>query len=320
MNGKPSFDCAVIGAGPAGIVAAVYLARFCRRTLLLSDGDSRARWIPRTRNVPAYPEGIGGTELLGRLHEQISRYDVLRENAHVQSIQGESDRFTIQAQAGRWSARRILLATGVRDIIPEELRKLWSLVPEGRVRLCPVCDGFELCGKRIALLSRGAHAVREAHFLRAFSKEVVLLTHGAGHLDDAMRKELSGQGIRWIEAPLQDAQSTPSGLSLTLKARGATTRAICTSTRSSRPRCPASTPRATWCSPCRRSRWPSGRRRSPRARSTSRSACPGEGPQPHQSILTFAALTTFSQRARSSRTCAANSSGVLPTGSMPSVA
>lgn len=217
MNGKPSFDCAVIGAGPAGIVAAVYLARFCRRTLLLSDGDSRARWIPRTRNVPAYPEGIGGTELLGRLHEQISRYDVLRENAHVQSIQGESDRFTIQAQAGRWSARRILLATGVRDIIPEELRKLWSLVPEGRVRLCPVCDGFELCGKRIALLSRGAHAVREAHFLRAFSKEVVLLTHGAGHLDDAMRKELSGQGIRWIEAPLQDAQSTPSGLSLALK-------------------------------------------------------------------------------------------------------
>jgi thioredoxin reductase (NADPH) len=171
------YDCAVIGGGPAGLLAAVYLARFRRRTLLVHDGQSRACWIPRTRNVPGYPHGIEGKELLQRLEEQAGRYEIERVAARVVSVEGSSGRFALNGDGGPWEARRVILATGVHDIVPDDLRMLWPLVSQGLVRLCPVCDAFELSGKRIGLLSRGEHAVRAGKMLSAYGR-VTVLTHG----------------------------------------------------------------------------------------------------------------------------------------------
>jgi thioredoxin reductase (NADPH) len=71
-----SVDWAVIGAGPGGLTAAIYLARYLRDVVVLHDGRSRALWIPRSHNCPGYPEGIPGPELLDRLRRQAERYGV----------------------------------------------------------------------------------------------------------------------------------------------------------------------------------------------------------------------------------------------------
>ena len=63
-------DAVVIGAGPAGLTAAIYLARFRRKVLVLGDGASRARWIPESHNTPGFPHGVDGRELLARLTAQ----------------------------------------------------------------------------------------------------------------------------------------------------------------------------------------------------------------------------------------------------------
>jgi thioredoxin reductase (NADPH) len=180
------YDCAVIGGGPAGLLAAVYLARFRRRTLLVHDGQSRARWIPRTRNVPGYPHGIEGKELLERLEEQAGRYDIDRVATRVVSVEGASGSFVLNGDGGPWHARRVILATGVHDVVPGELRMLWPLVSQGLVRLCPVCDAFELCDKRIGLLARGARAEREAKMLSVFG-DVTVLTHGGEDISRSFR-------------------------------------------------------------------------------------------------------------------------------------
>src|SRR3978361_306333 len=60
-------DCAIIGGGPAGLTAAIYLARFLRKIALVDGGESRAAWIPRSHNHPGFPTGIGGRDLLMRL-------------------------------------------------------------------------------------------------------------------------------------------------------------------------------------------------------------------------------------------------------------
>jgi thioredoxin reductase (NADPH) len=198
----------VVGGGPAGMLAAVYLARFCRRVALFDHGKSRARWIPRTRNVPAYPDGLAGEALLGRLAEQLARYQVRRSDAAARSLQGERGGFTLN---GELEARRVLIATGVEDSMPEDLEYLWPLVKRGQVRLCPVCDAFELCGKRIGVLARGEHGLREARFLLSFTSELWVLSHGEGHCDAAVKQALGNDRVNILEGAVRQVIPTAEG-------------------------------------------------------------------------------------------------------------
>ena len=67
---EPILDCLIIGGGPAGLTAAIYLARFHLDILVVDGGKSRAAWIPCTRNHAGYPDGISGKELLQRMRDQ----------------------------------------------------------------------------------------------------------------------------------------------------------------------------------------------------------------------------------------------------------
>lgn len=186
------YDCAVVGGGPAGLTAAVYLARFCRRAIVFSDGESRARWIPRTRNVPGYPHGIEGPELLERLHEHAGRYPVEIAKTRIAGLTGSRGGFVLSDGARTWMAQFVILAAGVHDIVPDDLGVLWSHVSTGGVRLCPVCDAYELRGKRIGLLARPERARSEASFLRRYSDSLLLFTHG---LDPNAYKDIAADSV-----------------------------------------------------------------------------------------------------------------------------
>jgi thioredoxin reductase (NADPH) len=186
------------------MLAAVYLARFCRRVALFDHGKSRARWIPRTRNAPSYPDGLTGEELLARLAEQLDRYDIQRSRQAVTSLAGTAGAFELN---GGLRARRVLMATGVEDSMPAGFEYLWPLVKRGQVRLCPVCDAFELRGKRIGVLARGAHGLAEARFLLGFTKQVVLLTHG----EPCPPEKAAEQGVQVVDGTVRQVIPTVEG-------------------------------------------------------------------------------------------------------------
>lgn len=190
----------MVGGGPAGTLAAVYLARFCRRVVLFDHGKSRARWIPRTRNAPGWPDGVAGEKLLERLSEQLAHYQVERRDEPAATLERGSGEFILNSSV---RARQVLLATGVEDRMPEDLEYLWPLVKRGQVRLCPVCDAFELCGKRIGVLARGEHGLSEARFLLSFTDQLWLLSHGEGHCDPAVAARLKTGGIRLMEGTVR---------------------------------------------------------------------------------------------------------------------
>ena len=197
------FDCIIIGGGPAGLLAGVYLSRARRRTILVTSGQSRAQWIPKTRNVPGFGDGIGGCDLLERLKVQFSRYEVPLADHQVASIKQDDELFVVVSAARRsWRSRTIILATGVEDLVPEDLGELRNFVPTGLIRLCPICDAYELTGKRIGLIAYGQHALREAEFLRAYSAQLTLLTHG-NRLEDAVRARLMSARVAIHEAPVK---------------------------------------------------------------------------------------------------------------------
>ncbi|HZY20582.1 MAG TPA: NAD(P)/FAD-dependent oxidoreductase [Ramlibacter sp.] len=171
-------DCLVIGGGPAGLTAAVYLARYRRKLQVVDAGDSRVGWIPRTRNVPGYPDGIRGTDLLQRLREHAQRYEVPMAQGAVGSLAVRGDAFEAMVDGRPLLARKVLLATGARDVEPD-LPGLRESLASGNVRYCPVCDGFETQGQRVAVLGKGLHGLRESLFVAGFDNQVTWLSMGS---------------------------------------------------------------------------------------------------------------------------------------------
>jgi thioredoxin reductase (NADPH) len=168
-------DCLIVGGGPAGLTAGVYLARYRRRVLLADAGHSRLSWIPRSRNVPGYPDGIAGCDLLDQLREHAQRYDVPVEKGEVEQLTGSDGAFEARIGGRRVRARKVLLATGARDVKPE-LPGLEEGLAAGNVRFCPVCDGFETQGQRVAVLGREIHGLRESLFVAGFDNQVTWLS------------------------------------------------------------------------------------------------------------------------------------------------
>jgi thioredoxin reductase (NADPH) len=177
MTAEP-LDCLIVGGGPAGLTAAVYLARYRRRFLLVDAGRSRLRWIPRSRNVPAYPDGVAGPELLQSLREHAARYEAPIEEAQVEALARRDGLFVARLAGREVLARRVLLATGARDVVPQ-LPGVDEGLAAGNVRYCPVCDGFETRKQRVAVLGREIHGLRESLFLAGFDNQVTWLAMGS---------------------------------------------------------------------------------------------------------------------------------------------
>ncbi|KQT13578.1 NAD(P)/FAD-dependent oxidoreductase [Ramlibacter sp. Leaf400] len=171
-------DCLIVGGGAAGLTAAVYLARYRRRLVVVDAGRSRLNWIPRSRNVPGFPEGIEGPELLQRLRAHAARYEVPVVQGCVQGLGGRDGAFEVQLEGRVLRARKLLLATGARDVEPE-LPGLEPGLAAGNVRYCPVCDGFETQRQRVAVLGKEVHGLRESLFVAGFDNQVTWLAMGS---------------------------------------------------------------------------------------------------------------------------------------------
>ncbi|MBG9390319.1 NAD(P)/FAD-dependent oxidoreductase [Caenimonas aquaedulcis] len=173
---EPPLDCLVIGGGAAGLVACVYLGRFRRRVALVDEGKSRLGWIPKTRNVMGFPDGIAGKDLWARMREHAANYGVTAHVGRVERLaRGADGIFDATSGKQRWRARFVILATGAVDVVPE-LGGLAESLQAGVVRYCPVCDGYETEGQRVAVLGREVHGMRESAFLSGFANEVTWLS------------------------------------------------------------------------------------------------------------------------------------------------
>ena len=200
-------DCLVIGGGPAGLTAAIYLARFHLNILVVDAGKSRASWIPCTRNHAGFPEGISGKELLERMREQACKYGAKVQTEFVTKLERdeESGLFAATWGSGSAVARSVLIATGVTNRRPpmdEELHD--EALSRGLVRYCPICDGYEVTDKRVGVIGSGSHGVAEAVFIRSYTADVTLIAPDkALRLKPEDSRKLKDAGIECVDGPAQ---------------------------------------------------------------------------------------------------------------------
>ncbi|MBD8665813.1 NAD(P)/FAD-dependent oxidoreductase [Rhizobium sp. CFBP 8752] len=201
----PRRDCVIIGGGPAGLTAAIYLARFHLSVAVFDDGTSRAASIPVSHNHAGFPGGTNGRDLLDRMRRQAVQYGTDIRSTRVTALSGESGDFVVSSPDGTLEARTILLATGVTNREPDMSKEDHDgALNRGLIRYCPVCDGFEVTDKRVAVIGTGSKACNEAVFLRSYTADITLLSPDADHGLSASEQTLMHElGITVIAGPLE---------------------------------------------------------------------------------------------------------------------
>lgn len=203
MTALPPLDAIIVGAGPAGLTAAIYLGRFKRRIAVIDAGDSRAAWIPITHNHPGWPEGIKGTDLLARIRAQAEKYGPDIREGTVEGIKPVDGGFEVTVAGQVLRAANVLLACGVKDNEPP-LPGVEEAVRKALIRVCPICDGYEVSGLEVGVIGDGDLGAREAVFLLNWTDRVSLIHVGpAEALSATSRGKLAKAGVTLIETPCQ---------------------------------------------------------------------------------------------------------------------
>lgn len=204
MTDRAVWDTVIVGGGPAGLSAALVLGRARRRVLVLNSGQPRNGMAHALHGVLGH-DGRDPAELLLHGRAEVERYGVAIRRFEVDAIEVEGERLAVMAEIGQVSARSVVLATGMRDALPEidGFDAVW-----GRsAHICPYCDAWEHRGQAIGVYAHGECGLHMALLLRQWSDDVVLLTDGPHGLSDRQRAGLSAREVVVIEDPVARLES-----------------------------------------------------------------------------------------------------------------
>jgi thioredoxin reductase len=193
-------DVVVIGGGPAGLSAALVLGR-CRRSVLVCDAGRPRNAVAVAVHGYLTRDGLAPSELLRLGREQLRPYGVEFKEGTVTDVVGSGDAFEVVMETGeRVPTRMVLMATGVRDHLPEVegVEDCYGIT----VHHCPYCDGWETRGRSLAVIGHGAGGAGLALSLKTWSDRVTLCSNGRARIAAGHRAQLDAQGIAVVERPI----------------------------------------------------------------------------------------------------------------------
>jgi thioredoxin reductase len=203
-----SYDIVVVGGGAAGLAGAVALARSRRSVLVVDAGDPRNAPASAVHNFLTR-DGTPPAQMYAAGREELARYGGHVETGRVTALSREGNRFAVHVGDRAVSARRLLVATGLRDELPDVpgLAERWGV----DVLHCPYCHGWEVRDQRIGVLATGPGAVHQALLFHQLSQHVTVLAHTA-QLTHEQREQFAALGITVIEGIVTHVDADDSGL------------------------------------------------------------------------------------------------------------
>ena len=205
------FDVIIIGAGPAGLTAGIILGR-CRRKVLICDSGSYRNSRSKGLHFFLTREGIAPSEFLRLGREELKKYPTVEyRNGTVLDAKCIDSGFEIHLKnEGTEQTRKLLLATGIKDLLPEipGVKEYYGK----SIFHCPYCDGWEVRDYPMAIYGRGQRGKGLALELTAWSKNLLLCTDGPSELDDEALQKLQANGIQLIEKRIRGLEGRDGNL------------------------------------------------------------------------------------------------------------
>ncbi len=188
------FDVAIIGAGPAGLTAAIYSARYGLKTVVFEDPTrvSQLAIVPFIENYPGY-EGTG-LDLISKMKDQAMKFGAEHRLERVEDIRKDGELFIIKTDSGEYKAKAVIIATGGKH---RELGIEGEKEFVGRgVSYCAVCDGFFFKGKKVAVIGGGNTALADAIYLKDLGCDVIVVhRRNKFRADEALQKQFFDKNI-----------------------------------------------------------------------------------------------------------------------------
>jgi thioredoxin reductase (NADPH) len=193
-------DALVVGGGPAGMSAALYLARYNRSVLLFDTARGRSTHHQTNHNYLGFPDGVPIQRFRELGREQLARYSAVQVLHHTVDRLGSAagGGFVAHTQHGRYGGRVVILATGVLDHYPHFHG--WEPCVGVSLFWCITCDGFENRGRNILVVGHTDAAAGEAMQLRSLTGRITVLTNShTNEISGRFRRRLAGAGIPLVE-------------------------------------------------------------------------------------------------------------------------
>jgi thioredoxin reductase (NADPH) len=205
-------DALVVGGGPAGMSAALYLARYNRSVVVFDTARGRSTHHQTNHNYLGFPDGVPIREFRELGRAQLARYSEveIRNDEVVRMSGGEGSGFVAHTEHGRYGGRVVILATGVQDHYPHF--EGWEPCVGISLFWCITCDGYENRGRRILVVGHTDVAAAEAMQLLSLTGRITLLTNSdRSEISDRFRRRLAGAGVPMIEDRIESVGCADGG-------------------------------------------------------------------------------------------------------------
>jgi thioredoxin reductase (NADPH) len=199
------YEVLVVGGGPAGLSAALYLARYDRAVALFDAGQGRSTWHQVNHNYLGFPSGVPARTLRELGRAQLAEYQQVAILDHkVEAMRREGELFVAQSQAGEWRARAVILCTGVIDHYPHF--DGWDEYVGRSMFWCITCDGYGCKGARVVVAGNTDASAAEALQLRRFTDKLTVLTDSLEcWISETFQDRLRRAGIPLVHDKIAEA-------------------------------------------------------------------------------------------------------------------
>lgn len=204
------YDAIVVGGGMGGLSAAIYLARYGLKCLIIEKGKGRSLWMQDLRNYVGLDPHTSGSTILNHGTKQALEWGADHLRGYVEEVTDEGETFAVKVKIGKkdstypiFRSKYVIAASGIMDNLPqlENMQNVYDYAGY-TVHVCMICDGFDMWDQKAVLIANTESQINAAFVLNWFTPYISVLTHGLGSVSDTMKQKLADYGYPLYESPI----------------------------------------------------------------------------------------------------------------------